>query len=100
MDDAANYPQRAINAEPLLPRRPCRLGHRFVLLGLLGALGAFAFIFSAISPDDDDIQQEFFQSSKSRQCFLANYKTVSSWTFRICTVRSVLAPPTPQFASF
>lgn len=56
-------------------------------------------MFSAISPDDDDIQQEFCQSSKSKQCVLANYKTVSNPTFQICTVRSALAPPTPHFAS-
>jgi hypothetical protein len=102
MDAVANYPQRAIKAEPLLPRRPCRLGHHCVLLGLLGAFGALAFIFCAISPDDDDIQQEFFQSSKSKQCVLANYKAVSNLrrTLRICTVRSALASPTPQFASY
>jgi hypothetical protein len=100
MDAAANYPQRAIKAEPLLPRRTCRIGHRRALLGLLGAFGVLAFVISAASPVDDDIQQEFFQSSKSRQCFLANNKTVCSRTFRICTVRSALAPPTPQFASF
>jgi hypothetical protein len=101
MDAAANYPQRAIKAEPLLPRRPCRIGHRRALLGLLGAIGVLAFVFSAACPGDDDIQQEFFQSSKSRHCFLANYKTVSSLrTFRICTVRSALAPPTQQLASF
>jgi hypothetical protein len=101
MDAAANYPQRAIKAEPLLPRRPCRIGHRRALLGLLGAIGVLAFVFSAASPGDDDIQQEFFQSSKLRHYFLANYKTVSSLrTFRICTVRSALAPPTQQFAGF
>ena len=100
MDAAANYAQRAIKAEPLLPRGPCRIGHRRVLLGLLGAFGVLAFVISAASPVDDDIQQEFFQSSRSRQCFLANYKTVSSRTFRICTVRSALAPPTQQFASY
>jgi hypothetical protein len=101
MDAAANYPQRAVQAEPLLPRRPCRIGHRRALLGLLGTIGVLAFVFSAASPGDDDIQQELFQSSKSRQCFLANYKTVSSLrTFRICTVRSALAPPTQQLASF
>jgi hypothetical protein len=72
MDALAYCPQRAIKGEPLLRRPPCRLGHRCVLLGLLGALGALAFIFSAISPDDDDIQQ----------------------------VRYALAPPTLQIASF
>jgi hypothetical protein len=101
MDAAANYPQRAIKAGPLLPRRPCRIGHRRALLGLLGAFGVLAFVFSAASPGDDDIQQEFFQGRKSRHCFLANYKSVSSLqTFRICTVRSALAPPTQHFASF
>jgi hypothetical protein len=73
---------------------------RCVLFGLLTTLGLLAFCFSVVSPNDDDVQQEFLQSSKSRQCFLANYKTVSSRTFRICTVRSALSPPTTQFASY
>jgi hypothetical protein len=101
MDAVANYPQRAVKAERLFPRRPCRFRHRCVLLGLLGALGALALIFSATSPDDDDLQQEFFVSSKSKQCVLGNYKAVSNLrTFRICTVLSAPAPPAPQFASY
>jgi hypothetical protein len=101
MDAVANYPQRAIKAEPLFSRRPRRLRHRRALLGLLGAFGVLAFIFSAISATDDDIQQEFVHGSKSKQCVRANYKAVSNLrTFRICTVRSALAPPTSQFASY
>jgi hypothetical protein len=101
MDAAANCPQRGIKAEPWVPRRPRRRSRHYALLSTLAAFGLIAFIFSAISPDDDNLQQEFFQSSKSRHCFLANYKTVSSLrTFRICTVRSALAPPTQQLASF
>src|ERR1700680_1204584 len=101
MDAVANYPQRAIKAEPLLPRRPCRIGHRRALLGLLGAIGVLAFVFSAASPGDDDIQQEFFQSSKSKQCLLANYKALSNLqTFRMGIVSSALSPPTTQCASY
>jgi hypothetical protein len=66
MHSVANYP-RAIKAEPLLPRR--------ALPRLLAALGVLAFIFSATCPDDDDIQQKFLQSSKSKQRVVANYKS-------------------------
>lgn len=87
---AANCPQRAIRAVPLLPGR--------VLLRLLAAFGILAFIFSAASPGDDDIQQEFYKTSKSKQCAFANYKTASILrTIRIRAVCSALAPPTPQF---
>jgi len=71
MATVVNYPQRAIKAEQFL-RRPRRRGYHRALFVLFVAFGALAFIFSAISPDDDDIQQ----------------------------VGSALAPPTPQFASF
>ena len=100
MDAVANYPQHA-KAEPLFPRRPRRLGSRSALLSLLGVFGVLAFILSATSPDDDDIQQEFSQTSRAKQCVLANYKALSNIrAFRICAVRSVLAPPMPQFASY
>jgi hypothetical protein len=98
MDAVDNYPQRTTNAEPLLARRSRRLGCRYPLLCALAAFGSLAFIFSAISPDDDDIQQESLQSSKY---VLANYKAVPNLrTLRICTVRSALAPPTSQFVSY
>jgi hypothetical protein len=100
VDAVANYPQHA-KAEPLFPRRPRRLGSRSALLSLLGVFGVLAFILSATSPDDDDIQQEFSQTSRAKQCVLANYKALSNIrAFRICAVRSVLAPPMPQFASY
>jgi hypothetical protein len=93
MDALANYPRRVLKTDPLFGRR--------ALVSLLAALGVLAFIFSAISPIDDGIQQEFFQRSKSKQCVLIDYKAVSNFrTFRICTVHSALAPPTPQFASY
>ncbi len=101
MDAVGNSPQRTTNAEPLLARRPRRLGCRYPLLCALAAFGFLAFIFSAISPDDDDIQQESLQSSRSKRYVLANYKGLSNLgSFRICTVRSALAPATPQFASY
>lgn len=97
----ANYPQLAVKVESLFARRLRRLGRSAALLRLLAAFGILSITFSAISPDDDDIQQEFFQSGKSKQCVLADYKAVSSLlTFRICTIRSALAPPTPQSASY
>jgi hypothetical protein len=92
MHAVANYPQRAIKAEPLLPRR--------ALPSLLASIGVLAFIFSATCPDDDDTQQEFLQSSKSKQCVIANYKALSNLsTFRIYTLCPALVPPTPKIAS-
>ena len=35
------------------------------LLGLFAALGVMGFVFSAVSPDDDSIQQVFTQSRKT-----------------------------------
>jgi hypothetical protein len=93
MHAVANCPQRAITAEPLLPRG--------VLPSLLAALGVLAFIFSVTCPDDDDIQQEFLQSSKSKQCVIANCNALSNLrTFRIYTFPPALAPPTPAIASY
>ena len=96
MDAVLNYPQRTIKAVSF-SLRPRRLGHHCALLGLIGALGVLAFIFSAVSPDDDDIQQEFVQSSKSKQFVLANYKTVSNLcTFLINTVSSAIRVSIPD----
>jgi hypothetical protein len=53
-------------ATPLRRRRNSGSVRR-VVFGLVGVLGVLAFIFSAVSPDDDEIQQEFAQGSKSRQ---------------------------------
>ena len=46
----------------------------FVLIGLFGSL---AFIFSAVSPEDDDFQQEFVQGTKTRQCLVRNIQSIS-----------------------
>ena len=102
MDAVANYPQCATKGERSCPGRPGHFSHHYyALLIVLAAFGVLAFIFSAISPNDDDIQQEFFRSCKSKQCVPTNYKTVSTLrTFPICTVPSALASPTPQFASY
>ena len=92
MQAVTNYPQRAIKVKPLLPRR--------ALPSLLALLGVVAFLFSATCPDDDDIQQEFLHTSKSKQCVFANYKELSNlYTFRIYTLDPALAPPTPEVAS-
>ncbi len=101
MDSVANYPLRGIGAGPVVHHRAHRFRRYYSLLSLLTALGVLAFIFSATSPEDDAIQQDCCRNSKSKQCALANYKTLSNLrTFRICTVRSALTPPTQQFASY
>src|ERR1700757_2836398 len=68
--------QRAIPAIPFSPRWR-RLGHHWALLGLIGAFGVLAFIFSAVSPDDDDIQPDLVQSNKSKKFIFATYKAPS-----------------------
>ena len=98
MTEAANCAQGAIEAGMSSPRYPRRSDHRHVVLSLLIAFGVLAFIFSSTSPGDDDIQQEFCKTSKSKQCASANYKAVSNLRiFRIRAVCSAVAPPTPQF---
>ena len=64
--------------------RQCML--RYALLNLLAAFGVLAFILSAVSPGDDDIQQEFFKSRESKQFAFANYKAVLD--IRIFRIRS------------
>jgi hypothetical protein len=48
--------------------------HRVGWFGLLAAIGFLAFMFSAVSPNDDDVQQEFVQSNKPKQLLVANHK--------------------------
>jgi hypothetical protein len=74
MDAPPNHHQSAINAESF----PRRLGHHCALLGLLSAFGVLAFLFSAFSPDDDDIQQEFVQGNKPTQLVVANHRFTRS----------------------
>ena len=99
MDVVVNCSQRAVTAD--FARRPRHRSHYHAVLSLLAAFGVLAFVFSVISPDDDDIQQDFFQGSKSKQCVRADYNAVSSLqTFRICAVYSALAQLTPRFAHY
>ncbi len=97
MDAKANSAHRAVTGEPVFPRRRRRSGDRCVALTLLATFGVIAFIFSAVSPDDDDIQQVFYKTSESKQCVVAGYKTVSSLRiFRICRIHVALAPSAQQ----
>jgi hypothetical protein len=78
--------------------RQCMLG--YALLNLLAVFGVLAFILSAVSPGDDDIQQEFFKSRESKQFAFANYKAVLD--LRIFRIRSAgfrLAPRASTIAS-
>lgn len=62
---------------PTRLRTPARRswGGSFAVVGVLGAL---AFVFSAVSPEDDDFQQEFAQSTKTRQCLVRNLQSISN----------------------
>ncbi len=60
-------------------------------LGLIGAIGLLAFLFSAVSPDDDNIQQESVQGNKQKQLVLANYKA----TRAVDTFGTSTVPPAP-----
>jgi hypothetical protein len=69
------------------------LSHGCVLFGLLTTLGLLAFFFSVVSPCDDDVQQEFVQGKKPKQCVVLNCKAdCAVHTFGTNKVRSVLLP--------
>jgi hypothetical protein len=89
MDAQPSYRQCALTALVLLCRR--RRRYYCARWGLIGAIGILAFLFSAVSPDDDDIQQESVQGNKPKQLVLANYKATRAVdTFGTSTVRSAL----------
>jgi hypothetical protein len=52
--------------------------NRYEVLGLIGVLGVLAFILSAVSPEDDEIQQEFIQGKTKRECVVRNWKSIPS----------------------
>ena len=74
MDPVIKFGHSAV-ATPLRGRRNSGSMRRAVF-GLVGVVGVLAFIFSAVSPDDDEIQQEFAQGSKSRQDVVRNWKSI------------------------
>jgi hypothetical protein len=83
------------------PVLSCRQGRRYYCArwGLIGVFGVLAFLFSAVSPDDDDIQQEFVQANRSKQFVLATYRSAPNVRgFRIAPLRCALAPPRPLSA--
>ncbi len=89
MDAQPSYRQCAVTTLVL----SCRRRRRYCCArrGLIGAIGVLAFLFSAVSPGDDDIQQEFVQGNKPKQRVLANYKaTCELRTFGTSTVPPAL----------
>jgi hypothetical protein len=69
------------------------LSHGCVLFGLLTALGLLAFFFSVVSPYDDDVQQEFVQGKKPKQCVVLNRKAdCAVHTLGTNKVRSAVLP--------
>jgi hypothetical protein len=67
------HPLKAARLRLQLPYA-VRRSYCCVLFGLLTALGLLAFFFSVVSPYDDDVQQEFVQGKKPKQCVVANCK--------------------------
>jgi hypothetical protein len=68
-------------------------GHGCVLFGLLTTLGLLAFFFSVVSPYDDDVQQEFVQGKKPKQCVVLNCKAARAVRTLVTNkVRSALPP--------
>ena len=66
---------QASGRSPRTFRPSSRCARRRVgLFGLLAAIGFLAFMFSAVSPYDDDLQQEFVQSNRPKQLLVANHK--------------------------
>src|SRR6267143_6865977 len=64
---------RKLSAADALERNDIK--RKAAIFGLVGVLGVLAFIFSALSAEDDEIQQEFAQGSKTRQCVVRNWKS-------------------------
>jgi hypothetical protein len=52
--------------------------HHIRCLGLIGVVGLLAFVFSAISPEDDDIQQEAIEVHQPKQTFFVEFKAPPS----------------------
>lgn len=82
--------------------RPLRTWRRGLLLGVLGLFGAIAFLCSAISPRDDDVQQELV-TLKGSHAAVANCRTARALPHRSCaayaTIASPMGPPAPRPAA-
>ena len=63
MDPVIKFGHSAV-ATPLRGRRNSGSMRRAVF-GLVGVVGVLAFIFSAVSPDDDEIQQELLKAVRA-----------------------------------
>ena|SRR6516164_1451017 len=48
----------------------------YAMFAFAGVLGVLAFVFSAVSPYDDEIQQEFFKCPETRQFVVQNCKPI------------------------
>jgi hypothetical protein len=77
MDLVIKFDHNAVAAAPLRERANSA-ATRCAVFGLVAVLGVLAFIFSAVSSDDDEIQQEFAQGTKTKQCVVRNWKSIPS----------------------
>lgn len=66
------------NASAATPLRAFHRSNRYAAFGLVGVLGVLAFLFSAVSPDDDDIQQDFVQGNRKAECVVQSRKSTPS----------------------
>ena len=74
-------------------RRRHAFGRHCVRSGLIGACGVLAFLFSVVSPYDDDIQQEVIELLKPKQTVLIIFKAPSHIRgLRLKTAPSALIP--------
>jgi hypothetical protein len=92
MDHVIKFDHGAVAAP--LRERPNSAATRCAVFCLAGVLGVLAFIFSAVSPDDDEIQQEFAQGTKTRRCLVRNWKSIPN--VRITLVNPVCCAIVPR----
>ena len=81
-----------------LRERPNSAATRCAVFRLVGVLGILAFLFSVVSPYDDEIQQEFAQGTKTRRCVVRNWKSIPN--VRITLVNPVCCAIVPRRLPF
>ena len=73
-------------------RLPPAFWHSGKLLRVLALVGTIAVLSSAISPIDDDVQQEFLTNCKKCQVAAAKFRTVRARLHQSSTSHAILIP--------